>query len=281
MDAILESIDNRDVALLFWLLVLIGWSFSKTAVRESFGHLWRALTQRRILIALGLAVTTTAILCYFLSLIGLWSAGQLKGSAVWFIAACIPSMMDIPKLSENFSFFRKAALKNFELSVLVDFYINLFQAPLLAELIIIPVASTLTGMLVISESKDELKQVHGFITNTLAFIGISWFVFQTYKLFTSFNEVRNLDTIRDFILPLALNIAFLPVLALYAVYAAYDSVFARVQFVVKEPRLRRFTKFALVARCGLNYMRVHRWFKSARSGELSTRASIWSSIGGA
>lgn len=281
MHAILESIENRDIALLFWFLVLVGWSFSKPGVRKSFGHLWRALTHYRILIAFGLAAATCALLCWCLSLLGLWGASQLKGSFVWFIAACVPSMMDIPKLSEDFSLFRKAALKNFELSVLVDFYLNLFQAPLLAELIIVPLATALTAMLVLSEKRDELKQAHSIITTFLAFIGFCWLGFQLYKLFTSFNEVRNLDTIRDFILPLALNLAFLPVLALYAAYAAYDSIFARVQFVIKPPRLRRFAKFALLARCGLNYMRAHRWFKSAWRIELNSKLSVWKSIGGA
>jgi len=281
MNAALESIDNRDIALLFWLLVLLGWSLSKPAVRKSFGGLLRAITQRRLLVAFGLAAATTALLCYCLSLVGLWGPGQIKGSFFWFIAACIPSMMDIPKLSEDFGLFRKAALKNFELSVLVDFYINLFHAPLLIELIILPVAATLTAMLVLSEKREELKPVHGIVTNVLATIGLCWLAFQTYKLFTSFGDVRNLDTIRDFVLPLALNLAFLPMLALYAVYAAYDSVFARVPFVVKDPSLRSFAKFALVARCGVNYMRVNRWFKSAWHTKLDTRSAVWSSVGGA
>jgi len=279
MDAILASINNRDIAFLFWLLILLGWIFSKAAVRKSFGGFWRAFAQHAILIAFGLAAATTALLCYCLSLAGLWDVSQLKGSVVWFIAACIPSMMDIPKLSEDFGLFRKAALKNFELSILVDFYLNIFQAPMLAEIIIIPVAATLTGMLVLSETRDELKQAHGVVTKSLAFIGISWLAFQTYKLFTSFNEIRNLDTIRDFVLPISLNLAFLPVLALYTVYAAYDSIFARIRFVVKDPRIHRFTKFAILARCGPNYMRAHRWFKSAWHADLNNRSSVWRSIG--
>jgi hypothetical protein len=281
MDAILNSIDNRDLALCFWLLVLLGWILWKPSFRRSRREFLRALLQRQILVAFGLAALTTALLSYTLSLMGLWTLSQLKGSFVWFIVACIPSIMDVPKLSEDFSLFRKAALKNFQLSVFADFYINLFHAPFLVEVVLLPVATAITAMIVIAERREDLKPAHSILTNTLAFIGLSWAAFQAFKLFTSFNQVLTLDTLRDFILPIALNLAFLPFLVLYAVYAAYDSVFARVRFVVKPPALHRYTKFVLMARCGLNYMRINRWFKRAWHLNLDSRSSIWQSIGGA
>ena len=279
--AILDSITNRDLALAFWLVVLLAWSASKPSVRASLRALIEAITRRQILVAFGLAAATAAGISYMLSLAGLWSLSQLKGTLIWFLVACIPSMMDIPKLSEDFGAFRKAALKNFELSVLVDFYINLFHAPLLVELIVLPVATTLTAMLVLAEHKEDLKPAIRPITNALVTIGVLWLMFQTYKLFTSFTEIREINTLRDFALPLLLNLLFLPALVLYAVYAAYDSVFARIKFVVKEPSLRTFTKLALVLRCRLNYMRLHRWFRLAWKTELTDRKKVWQSIGGA
>lgn len=281
MQAIVDSFTNRDIALCFWLLVLFVWCISKPAIRGSLASLWDAFARRQILIAFGLAAATTSGLAYLLSRIDLWTLSQLKGTAIWFLVACIPSMMDIPKLSEDFGLFRKAALKNFELSVLVDFYINLFHAPLLVELLVLPIATTLTAMLVVAENKEDLKPAIRPITNALVTIGVLWFLFQTYKLFTSFGEIRDMNTIRDFALPLLLNIAFLPILILYAVYAAYDSVFARVQFVVKDPTLRAFTKFTLLLRCRWNYMRLRRWFRLAWQTDLTDRKKIWQSVGGA
>lgn len=281
MQAIVDSITNRDIALCSWLLALLGWCISKLAIRDSLASLWSAFTRLQILVAFGLAAATTAGLAYLLSLAGLWTLSQLKGTVIWFLVACIPSMMDIPKLSEDFGAFRKAALKNFELSVLVDFYINLFHAPLLVELVFLPVATTLTAMLVVAENKEDLKQAIHPITNALVTIGVLWFLFQTYKLFTSFSEIRDLNTIRDFALPLLLNIAFFPALILYAVYAAYDSVFARVQFVVKDPSLRPFTKLTLMLRCRWNYMRLRRWLRLAWQTDLTDRKKIWQSVGGA
>lgn len=131
MDAILKSIDARDFAVLFWLGLLLVVVNTKPEVRKSFIGLWRAFTHHKILIAMGLAAVITTLLCYCMSLIGLWGVSQLKGSIVWFVVACIPSMMDVPRLSEDFGLFKKAALKNFELTVLVSFYINLFKGAFL------------------------------------------------------------------------------------------------------------------------------------------------------
>jgi len=188
-------------------------------------------------------------------------------------------MLDIPKLSDDFSLFKRAVLKNFGLSVLADFYLNLFKATLLVELIVIPVAGTLTCMLVLSEKREELKLAHGFIMKILVTVAVCWLVFQTYKLFTSFNEVQSLNTVRDLVLPIALNLSFLPFMVLFAAYAAYESIFVRIRFVVKDPKIRAFTKFALVSRCGLNYMRASRWFRNAWHVELNSRSSVWRSIG--
>lgn len=279
MHAILESIDNRDLALCFWLAVLFAWILCKPSLRRHLKAVWKAVTHHRILIAFGFAAATVAALSYLLNLVGLWTLSQLKGSVAWFLVACIPSMMDIPKLSHDFGLFRTAALKNFELSVLVDFYVNLFHAALLVEIILLPVATALTAMIVLAELKPELKAAHRPLTSILAAIGICWLVFQAYKLASSFEEVRNLNTVRDFVLPLALNLAFLPVLVLYAVYAAYDSVFANLQFVIKQPALRRFAKISLLLRCGLNYMRARRWLKQARHADLDNRALVWRSVG--
>lgn len=280
MDAIFKSIDNRDLAVCFWLLVFLGWVLYKPATRRSLGALMRMLIGRHILVAFGLAAATTALLSFGLSLFGLWTLSQLKGSLVWFIVACIPSIMGVPKLSEDFTLFRTAALKNFQLSVLVDFYINLFHAPLLVEIALFFLVTFLAVMIVIAESRDELKSAHGVLTNIFAVIGLCWAGFQTFKLFSSFNEVQTIDTARNFVLPLALNLSFLPVLMLYAVYAAYDSVFSRLQFVVKSPLLHRYAKAALIVRCGLNYMRLNRWFKRAWHLNLDSYSAIWRSIDG-
>ncbi|MNL47448.1 hypothetical protein D3C87_1702390 [compost metagenome] len=148
-------------------------------------------------------------------------------------------------------------------------------------MVLVPVAVALGCMLVLAEKREDLKHAHGFLTKIFAILGFFWIAFQTYKLFTSFDEIRHVNTVRNFVLPTALNLAFLPFLALYAAYAAYESIFARVQFVVKDPSIRRFTKFALLSRCGLNYMRAHRWFRCARHAELKNRSDVWKSIGGA
>lgn len=127
MDEILKSIDARDTAVLLWLGLMLVVVNRKSEVRKAFGGFWRAFTHYKILIAIVFAAAITALLCYCLYVVGIWSVNQLKGCVVWFLAACIPSMMDIPKLSEDFSLFKKAALKNFELSVFVSFYLNLFK----------------------------------------------------------------------------------------------------------------------------------------------------------
>jgi hypothetical protein len=278
MQDVINSITNRDLALCFWILVLIAWSFSKAPIRHALFSLLDAFTNRQILMAFGLAAATTAAYSYLFCLFGIWTLSQLKGTAAWFLFACALSMMDISNLSRNSSLFRKVALKNFELSILVDFYINMFHAHFLVELIILPIATTLTAMLVLSEKMEEFKPAISPLKTLLAIVGTMWLLFETYKLFTSFREIMNINTARDFALPLLLNLSFLPALFLFAAYTAYDSVFSRIQFIIKDPSLRTFTKIILLLQCQLNYMRLHEWAKSAWHEELTDREKILQSI---
>jgi len=60
MDAVFKSIDNRDIAVLFWLLILLGGISLKPELKKSLNHVWRAFIRSKMLSAIGLAATATA-----------------------------------------------------------------------------------------------------------------------------------------------------------------------------------------------------------------------------
>lgn len=108
--------------------------------------------------------------------------------------------------------------------------------------------------------------------------GVGFLVFETYKTITSFETIANLDTLRDFALPIFYNIAFIPLLWVMSIYEAYESVFVRLKFVVKDKTLHSYTRRKLITCFRTDIGALNTWFREAWSGAFSCRSDIDQSI---
>lgn len=278
MIEILKSLDSRELATAIWLSIFIIWCLTKPSVRKSFGSVFAAATARPIAIAFFLAiaylVATTAILHHF----DLWTLKQFKITALWLVFAGIPALADTPEISKNPTLLKTAVAKNFKLSLLLDFFINLFKLPLLGELIFVPFTALLGGLLAVAQSDDKYAPAHKFLNGVLIFMGFGFLVFESYKVLTSFDTIANLDTLRDFALPVIYNIAFIPLLWAMSIYAAYESVFVRLRFVIKDQTLHSYTRRKLITGFRTDIGALNTWLKEAWSGSFTSRSDVAQSI---
>lgn len=109
-------------------------------------------------------------------------------------------------------------------------------------------------------------------------MGVGFLVFETYKISTSFEAIANLDTLRDFALPIFYNIAFIPFLWAISVYAAYESVFARLNFLIKDKTLHSYTRRKLITCFRTDIGALNSWLREAWSGTFTCRSDVDKSI---
>ncbi|MCO7641234.1 hypothetical protein NJI34_31165 [Pseudomonas sp. S 311-6] len=278
MIEILKSLDSRELATAIWLGIFIVWCLTKPGVRKSFGSVLSAATARPIVIAFFLAIAYLVAVTVILRHFDLWTLKQFKITALWLVVAGIPALADTPEISRNLSLLKTAVAKNFKLSLLLDFFINLFKLPLLGELIFVPFTALLGGLLAVAQSDDKYVPAHKFLNGVLIVMGLGFLVFESYKVLTSFDTIAHLDTLRDFILPVIYNIAFIPLLWAMSIYVAYESVFVRLRFVIKYQTLHSYARRKLITGFRTDIGALNAWFKEAWSGAFTSRSDVAQSI---
>jgi hypothetical protein len=275
---VISSIDNREIAVSFWIVIMLAWCISKDAVRKSFVDVLKLITARPISLMFALAATYLAVVTYALKAVDFWTLQQFKITVLWFLFAGIPSLADISKISDDSSRLRTSVSSNFKLSLLLDFFVNLFKMPLAAEFFFVPLTAFIGGMLAVAQGNEKYNSVSKFLNFLQVLIGSALLAFAFYKIASDFNSVANLNTSRDFALPILYNLAFVPVLWILALYTAYESVFARIMFVVADDGLRTYTTRRLIFLLRTDIRALNRWFRSAWTTSLASRNEIELSI---
>ena len=275
---ILNSVDTREIATAIWLFFLIVWCMTKSSIRQAFGSVILAVTARPIAIFFSIAIAYLVIITTVLYYFDLWSIKQLKITVLWFLFAGISALTDIPKISKNLILLKSAITTNFKLSLLLDFFINLFKLPLLAELIFVPFAAILGGLLVVAQSDEKYALAQKFLNGIFIFIGLSFIAFESYKLLTSFEKIANIDTLRNFALPIIYNILIIPLIWVMSIYAAYESVFCRLRFIMKDHTLHFYAKCKLITGFRSDIGALNTWLKTAWSQNLTSRSDVVQSI---
>jgi hypothetical protein len=273
-----HSIDSRDLAIAIWLVIFFTWCATKPEVRKSLGNFLAILASRPIFISIFLAAGYISIVTYALEALNCWTFYQLKITIFWFTAAGMPALMDTPKISRNPSMLRTAFLKNFKLSLLLDFFVNLFRFPIVGELIFVPLTAILGGLIAVAQSDEKYVPARKFINIIVAILGFGLFCYEIFKLATAFDTIANINTLRNFVLPILFNIAFIPILWGMSIYAAYESAFCRLQFLIKDKELQSYTKCRLILRFRANTSALNSWFDAAWSCSFDSQNDIDQSI---
>lgn len=275
---VFHNLDNREIAVAVWLAIFLAWCIFKPNLRKSLANVLSVAAARPLVIALGLAVVYLSAITVAFRVIDLWTLKQLKITLAWFIVAGIPALMDTPEISRKPTSLRSVITKNFKLSLFLDFFINLFKLPLLAEIIFVPFTALIGGLLAVAQSKDEYAPVQKLLNEIMIFVGLCFMIFQAYKVLTEFDAIASIDTLRDFTLPIAYNLTFVPLLWAMAIYAAYESVFCRLKFIIKDETLHAFARRSLVMGFRTDITALNVWFKAAWTGVFASRTDVTQSI---
>lgn len=275
---VIRSVDNREIAVCFWLVIMLAWCLSNKAVRESFADLLRAVCARPIALVIGLAAAYIVVFTYALKAVEFWTLQQFKITMLWFLFAGLPALMGASQISEDPRRLAASIADNFKMSLLLDFFVNLFKMPLAVEFFFVPLTALVGVMLAVAKGHERHANVAKFLNGLLVLLGSALLAFAFYKFSTDLNSVANLNTGRDFALPILYNLAFVPVLWILAVYSAYESVFVRLRFLVADEDLRMYAKQRLLFSLRTDIRALNNWSRAACSISLASRGEIERSI---
>lgn len=271
----INGFDSRQIALIIWIFVIFFWAMKNTNVRDTLKALIKTFLKKPILMSILSMVSYILIMVLSLYKIDIWDNSQLNATLIWSITSALSIFFKLNKINEDKMFFKKAIIENFKLTVLIDFIINLNVFSLWFELIFIPCSFVLGAMIAISSRDEKHKLVEKLLNGVVIFLGFSLIVYSLWQVYSHFDEFFTLQKLRDFTIPILLSILYLPFVYLLALYSAYEELFIRLQFVIKDPSLHNYTKYLLFKNFIFHKDLLHIWLKKSWHEELKSRKDIF------
>ena len=256
-DFLNKSFNNREIALIFYLLIFILWTLTQKKIRESIFEVIKALFTKQIFISILCLFIYITIVVYGLSLVDLWNIGLIKDTIYWTFGVGFILMMNSNKALKEEHFFKKYVQENIKLFMIVEFILGLYVFGIITEFILMPIVIFLTILLAYTEVYEEYKQVKNFLLRIFGVVGIFYIIYSGFQIYQNFKGLANYDNLRTLFFPAIMTILFLPFAYFYVLYLHYESLFFRVGFFLKDNKsLRRFAKWRILLSVNLSFKKL-------------------------
>ncbi|MDQ8205938.1 hypothetical protein QEH52_00320 [Coraliomargarita sp. SDUM461003] len=146
------------------------------------------------------------------------------------------------------------------LAVLLEFFVGWAKVPFLLAFVLLPVATFLN--LMAEPSATDEKQaaiVRQFATKALTVIGLGIGLYAVIYTIVNWNEFWRMETAREFLLPVLLNLLFLPFLWILLTYMAYELAHLRPRFIKPAQSRPKRVMVLLFWEFGIRYKEVKHW----------------------
>lgn len=238
MKEFINSISNRETALLVWLSILLAWTLSVQSIRSSFADVIRAFFAWKIFSVFFLFAIYTVGLIWVFQIAGFWDSGLLKDTLIWSVGTAAILVFKVHKI-KNWEYFREVIKDTIKWTIILEFITGFYTFSLGIELFLIPIL-TFIGMLVAysdafdNKLNESQKRVRPFLKNVLSFIGLIIAGFVVYKTITQTKDLLTFDNLKSFLLPVFFTLAFLPFVYITALFMTYEALWVRLDYLTNH-----------------------------------------------
>ncbi len=277
----MDYLNNRELALSIWLLIFIIFVFilpKMKEIRQSIKKVLNTFFSKTIITIFVLMIVYIILMVIGLHKIGLWESHQLKNTIIWAISFGTLSLLKINSIKKDNHFFKNTVLDNLKLIAFIQFVVEFYTFNLIIEFILVPIYVIIGGMLGIAQTDKKYKVVEKMINMVFVAFGIIVIFYSINMLVKNFGDFAIIQTIYDFYVPPLLTIMYLPFIFIMMVYMAYENIYIRLQYFIKNKKLIRFTKLYLVYKFHFRIKRLERWASILHFQDTSSRLGIINSI---
>lgn len=232
-------LSNREIAVLLWTLALAAFVLSKPELRTSIKNVWRAFCAPQILRITALMLSYVALCVWGLAEAGIWDSSYLKNTVLWIVFVAFVLLFRAQSFAEEPHYLRRIITDNFKFTAILEFVVNFYTLPLLAEILLVPLATFLVLLASFAEREPEHAVVARFANGVLLLIGLGLVIYAFRQLVGNLPAFAQPGTARDFLMPSVLTLCYLPFLFATALYALYERINLRLGSTIKDPVLRR------------------------------------------
>jgi hypothetical protein len=248
-------LNDRELATAILLGVVIAACCLSKDVRSSFG-LRSAFGWKLPLIGLTYVLVLAGSVAG-LHKIGLNYPGSTKDAVVWGLLVGLPLLGGFNSLGQRPGSERAMLGRIVSLTVLVEFFVNLYVFPLWVELMLQPFVAVVAWMSVVAAGDNRYRPAVWLLDVILALSGIVMIVVVAWYLLRHYQEIDPRSTALSFLQPVLLSLAIILLTYIVALVSSYESAFLRIGWHQPSRRQRLRAKFALATTLHVRLHKVH------------------------
>lgn len=264
----MAGLNNRELAVVFWLLLFILVGLRASAARKSLTGLVRAFLNRQILGGVLAMLLYTAGIVYVLYAVGIWKFALIKDTVVWFCFTAFVLGGSAVTRTET-GMVKEVAKESLKIILIFEFLVNEYTFSLPVELLLVP-AMTFIVLLDVMARRDESTAPITKITGGIQVLaGLFLIINAIRRAVEGFDQLATVDAIRKVLLAPVMTLMFIPLLFLAMLYSAYEQLFTLLKVGrPKQELITRYAKRQLIAEFGMNIAALQR-FRRANAWDLS------------
>lgn len=271
------DLTNREAALLFWIVLPVVVVLARDkdgSVKKALRGLAQAFLNRYILAIFSWAMLWIVLSIQGLAWLGLWSLDNLKGTVIWVVTFAMVTVFEVNRITDEASYRAKTLKDVVNATVVVAYFAEMYSFSLPVELVITPLLLFFSLMAAVSERKPDNKLVYGFSQGVLIVAGLTFLAYSAYRAAQDVGTFATIANVKEFLIPVALSLAFLPFLYAMIVLLTYERTATVLGISLKDPGLTRYAMWQAVLRFGLNLNGLRRWKRSVLIAQARNRDAI-------
>lgn len=266
--------NTREIAYLIWgLLLLIVLLFSGKN-RSSLFNLVKAFLCKQFLYVYLIALSYVFLCVWILYKVGIWDALLVKDTVLWFLFVALPLMYNAAKINSFQNFLRQVVRPLIAFSIVFEYIFGLYTFDWWIEILMVPVAVFIGGILAFSERKPEHRQVHKLMNGVFILIGLISLAAVVIHLFHHYTDYLKRLTAMQFIMPLCLSLMFAPFLYGIAMFTHYETAFVALKRQFKLPGVYKYAMLKAMLRFHGDLDGMERWKRMVFTKNPQTREDV-------
>lgn len=252
------DLNNREIASLIYiaalLVVLVVWKKG----RDGLWAIIKAFFQPKlatIFLAMSLYVGACTAM---LGALKIWDWSNLKTTLLWWLTAGFAAVFKAQEATDKPGAFERLAGETLTWTAAITFIAEVHSLPLVAELIMLPALAVVSMMLAMSQAKREHAILVGPLTWVLSVAGLFLIAFSVRGIIQDPTDFFEWHQAREFFVPMALSLMFIPFIFALATLMAYETTFTSLSFRVNDRRLLSYARWRAFGAFGFDMNGVKR-----------------------
>lgn len=266
-------LDNREFALVIWLIVISIWFLSKRNFRQSTLQLFQSFFKVKIIIPAVVLILYVAGIVFYFYTIEIWEVSYVGDTIIWFFGVAFVMFVNINKAGED-DYLKKLIIDSIKIIIIIEYVMNFYVFNLWIELLLVPIFTILWCMVGFASAYTDYESVESILNTILGILGLILIGITTYNIITDYDSLIRIGSLFEFLNPIILTLLVLPIIYIFGVWVSYEMLFVRMKFIIKDDNLRRFAKRKTLTSFHINLKGLKRWSKKINLVNLESKEDV-------